>query len=43
MRTAYDYYRFHALSPWAQAWWALTYYNAWLTTANDPATPTRVP
>jgi hypothetical protein len=34
-RTAYDYYRYHALNPWAQAWWALTYYNAWLMTAND--------
>ena len=21
--------------PWAQAWWALTYYNAWLMTVND--------
>ena len=22
-------------SPWVQAWWALTYYNAWLMTVND--------
>ena len=35
MRTGYDYFRYHADCPWAQAWWALTYYNAWLTTAND--------
>lgn len=34
-RTAYDYFRFHCDTPWAQAWWALTYYNAWLMTAND--------
>jgi hypothetical protein len=35
MRTAYDYYRFHSDTPWAQGWWALTYYNAWLMTVND--------
>lgn len=35
LRTAYDYYRYHAHTPWAQAWWALTYYNAWLMTVND--------
>jgi hypothetical protein len=35
LRTSYEYYRRHAQSPWAQAWWALTYYNAWLMTAND--------
>lgn len=35
MRTGYDYFRYHADSPWAQAWWALTYYNAWLMTVND--------
>jgi hypothetical protein len=35
LRTAYDYFRFHAATPWAQAWWALTYYNAWLMTVND--------
>ncbi len=35
LRTSYDYYRFHADTPWAQAWWALTYFNAWLMTAND--------
>lgn len=35
IRTAYDYFRFHAHCPWAQAWWALTYYTAWLMTVND--------
>lgn len=35
LRTAYDYYRFHADSAWAQVWWSLTYYNAWLMTVND--------
>jgi hypothetical protein len=35
LRTTYDYYRFHADTPWAQAWWSLTYYNAWLMTVND--------
>ena len=35
LRTAYDYYRTYADSPWAQVWWALTYYNAWLMTVND--------
>jgi hypothetical protein len=35
LRTAYDYFiRFPAV-PWVQAWWALTYYNAWFTTVND--------
>ena len=35
IRTAYDYFRFNAHLPWAQVWWALTYYNAWLMTVND--------
>ena len=34
-RTSYEYYRRHATCPWAQAWWAMTYYNSWLMTAND--------
>ncbi len=34
-RIGYDYYRFHAATPWAQAWWAVTFYNAWLMTVND--------
>ena len=35
IRTAYDYYRYYADSPWAQAWWAMTYFNAWMMVAND--------
>ena len=35
IRTAYDYYRYHAAMPWAQVWWAMTYFNSWLMTAND--------
>ena len=35
IRAGYDYFRLHADCPWAQAWWAMTYYNAWLMTVND--------
>lgn len=35
LRTAYEYYRRYQFTCWAQAWWALTYYNAWLMTVND--------
>lgn len=35
LRTGYEYFRLYADRPWAQAWWALTYYNAWLMTVND--------
>lgn len=35
IRTGYDYFRYHADLPWAQAWWASTYFNAWLMTVND--------
>ena len=34
-RTAYEYFRRYQTVPWVQVWWALTYYNAWLTTVND--------
>jgi hypothetical protein len=34
-RTAYEYFRLHEHVPWVQAWWALTYFNAWLMTVND--------
>ncbi|HEV3121097.1 MAG TPA: hypothetical protein VGY53_04310, partial [Isosphaeraceae bacterium] len=34
-RTAYEYFRLYQSTPWAQAWWALTYYNAWLMVVND--------
>jgi hypothetical protein len=35
LRTAYEYFRRHEGAPWVQAWWALTYYNAWMMTAGD--------
>jgi hypothetical protein len=35
LRTGYDYFRFHCHTPWAQLWWAMTYYVAWLMTVND--------
>lgn len=34
-RTMYEYFRLYSTSSWAQAWWAMTYYNAWLMTVND--------
>jgi hypothetical protein len=37
LRTSYEYFRLHGSNPWIQAWWALTYYNAWfMTVADDP-------
>ena len=35
LRTGYEYFRRYASSPWAQAWWALTFFNAWFMTVND--------
>ncbi|HWE38094.1 MAG TPA: hypothetical protein VG406_16100 [Isosphaeraceae bacterium] len=35
IRTAYEYFRVYSHTTWAQAWWSLTYFNAWLMTAND--------
>jgi hypothetical protein len=35
LRTGYEYYRRYQFTCWAQAWWALTYYNSWLMTVND--------
>jgi hypothetical protein len=35
LRTAYDYYWANQASPWAQAFWCLTFVNAWLMTVND--------
>ncbi len=35
IRGAYEYYRLHADVPWVQAFWALTYYNAWLMVVTD--------
>ena len=34
-RTAYEYFRRYQAVPWVQFWWALTYYNAWLSTVGD--------
>ncbi len=34
-RTAYEYFRRYQSVPWVQLWWALTYYNAWLSTVGD--------
>jgi hypothetical protein len=34
-RTAYEYFRRYESVPWVQAWWALTFFNAWLMTVND--------
>ncbi len=37
IRTAYEYFLRYQEYPWAQAWWALTYINAWfMTVADDP-------
>ncbi len=37
LRTSYEYFRHHALVPWVQAWWALTYYNSWfMVVCDDP-------
>jgi hypothetical protein len=35
LRTGYDYFRFYSDRPWAQFWWSITYYVAWLMTVND--------
>jgi hypothetical protein len=35
MRTAYLYFRTYPDRTWAQAWWALTYFNAWMLVVND--------
>ncbi len=35
IRTAYEYFRRYASTPWAQAWWTLTFFNAWFMTVND--------
>ena len=39
MRVGYEYFISHADAPWVQAWWALTYFNAWFTVVgDDPST-----
>ncbi len=35
IKTAYEYFRLYESTPWAQLWWSMTYYNAWLMTVND--------
>ena len=35
LRAAYDYFRQYADVPWVQAWYALSFYNAWLMPLND--------
>jgi len=35
LRTAYEYFRLYDGVPWVQAWWTLTYYNAWLMVVTD--------
>ncbi len=35
LRAGYAYFRLHGDVVWVQAWWAVTYYNAWLMTVND--------
>jgi hypothetical protein len=35
LRTSYEYFVRHSAVPWVQAWWSLTFFNAWLMTVND--------
>jgi hypothetical protein len=35
LRTSYEFFRRYSTVAWVQAWWALTFYNAWLMTVND--------
>jgi hypothetical protein len=35
LRTAYEYFRRFESVAWVQAWWSLTFFNAWLMTVND--------
>lgn len=35
LRTGYDYFRYYCDRPWAQFWWAMSFYVAWLMTVND--------
>jgi hypothetical protein len=35
LRTAYQYFCLYPERPWAQFWWAITYYNAWFMVVND--------
>ena len=35
LRAGYEYFRRFESTPWAQVWWTLIYYNAWLMTVGD--------
>ena len=35
LRVAYEYFRLHAHVPWAQFWWAITFFNAWFMVVSD--------
>ncbi len=35
LRVGYEYFRRYETLPWAQAWWTLIYFNAWLMTVGD--------
>jgi hypothetical protein len=35
LRAAYGFFRLYADVPWVQAWWSLTYYNAWMMVVTD--------
>jgi hypothetical protein len=36
-RAAYEYFLLHDGVPWVQAWWSMTYFNAWfMVVADDP-------
>jgi hypothetical protein len=35
IRTAYDYFRLHADAPLVQAFWSVTYFNAWFMVVGD--------
>jgi hypothetical protein len=35
LRVSYDYFRIYAHVAWVQAWWAITFFNAWFMVVND--------
>ena len=35
LRAAYEFFLRYADLPWTQAWWSLTYYNAWMMVVTD--------
>ena len=39
MRASYEYFSTYSSVPWVQAWWSLTYFNAWFSVVgDDPST-----